>query len=373
MIEINVLGSLEVVRGGDVVALPGDRERAVLAVLASNAGETVSADRLIERLWGEALPRNPLNALQAIVSRLRRALGSDGIVLTRKPGYALEVGACAIDAGRFEDLVRQARQLGPGEPDRVAELLGLALSLWRGTAFADLEYQDVVHEEAARLEELRLGALEDKLAADLAIGRYGAETVAQLEALVGAHPFRERMRGQLMLALYRCGRQGDAITAYHEARRVLSDELGVEPGPELKKLYEQVLYQDPALLPATLPRAAAAVMNLPSRITSFIGREAEIEELRRLIDANRLVTVVGPGGAGKTSLAVEVGRAFSESFHDGVWLVELAPIPMASSFQSRSGMPPGGPRARPRGAAHMRWNAEHLPAKQACPPDHRQL
>jgi predicted ATPase/DNA-binding SARP family transcriptional activator len=325
--EINVLGSLEVVRGGDVVALPGDRERAVLAVLASNAGETVSADRLIERLWGEALPRNPVNALQAIVSRLRRALGSDGIVLTRKPGYALEAGACAIDAQRFEDLLRQAGQLGPDEPDRAAELLGRALSLWRGTAFADLEYQDVVHEEGARLEELRVGALEDKLAADLALGRHGAETVAQLEALVGAHPFRERLRGQLMLALYRCGRQADAITAYHEARRVLNEELGVEPGPELKTLYEQVLYQDPALLPATVPHGAAAATNLPSRITSFIGREAEIEELRRLLDANRLVTVVGPGGAGKTSLAVEVGRAFAESFHDGAWLVELAPIP----------------------------------------------
>jgi predicted ATPase/DNA-binding SARP family transcriptional activator len=326
VIEINVLGPLEVVRGGEVVAFPGDRERAVLAVLASRAGEAVSADRLIERLWGDALPRNPLNALQAIVSRLRRALGSERIVLTRKPGYMLDTEACAIDARRFEDLVRQARQLGPDQSDRASELLTSALSLWRGTPFADLEYQDVVQEEVSRLEELRVGVLEDKLDADLAAGRRQRETVAQLEALVAAHPFRERLQAQLILALYRCGRQGEAITAYHEARRVLSEELGVDPGPELKKLYERVLYQDPALLATSEPRDATALTNLPSRITSFIGRDAEIEELTGLLEANRLVTVVGPGGSGKTSLAVEVGRGFDESFHDGVWLVELAPI-----------------------------------------------
>jgi predicted ATPase/DNA-binding SARP family transcriptional activator len=326
VIEIKVLGPLEVVRDRELVALPGDRERALLAVLAAHAGEAVSAHRLIDRLWGDELPRNPPNALQAIVSRLRRAVGADGIVLTRKPGYMLDIQACEIDSRQFENLVRRAKALRSDDSDRTSEMLASALALWRGAPFADLQLEDAVREERARLEELHIGALEDKFEADLALGRQSGETVAELERVVQAEPYRERLRAQLMLALYRCGRQGDAITAYHEARRVLTEELGIDPGPEMKTLYERILHQDPALLHTTEARESAPRANLLVRITSFIGRDAEIEELTGLLEARRLVTVVGPGGSGKTSLALEIGRALIDSFDHGVWLAELAPV-----------------------------------------------
>ena len=325
MIELRVLGPLEVLRDGEPVPIPGDRERALLALLVIHGGEVVSTDQLIDQLWGEELPDNPANALQAVVSRLRRALGGGGMIVTKKPGYALHMQPGAIDAARFENLVRRATRLGTDEPLRASELLTEALSLWRGPPYADLAYEDLAQPERARLDDLRVAATEEKIAADLALGR-NSDALSELERLVSAHPLRERLRGQFMLALYRSGRQSDAIAAYHETRRVLDEELGLDPGPELENVYQQILRHDPSLEPTTEFGASAPRTNLPARVTSFVGREAEIQEVTELVRDNRLVTVIGPGGAGKTSLAIEVGRGLLDSFDRGVWVVELAPV-----------------------------------------------
>ena len=325
VIELRVLGPIEVLREGEPVHIPGDRERSVLAILAMERGAVVSTDRLIEALWGEALPNNPGNALQAIVSRLRRALGRPGLIVTKKPGYALEIDARSIDSARFEELVRRATKLGADDPSRASDLLAEALSLWRGPVYADLAYQDVAQQERARLEVLRIAAEEEKIGADLALGR-SAEALAELERLVVEHPLRERLRAQLMLALYRAGRQGDAVTAYHETRRVLGEELGLDPGPELENTYQLILRQDPSLQRVMPQEDARRPTNLPSRATSFVGREVDVEDVTRHVHNNRLVTVIGPGGAGKTSLAVEVARGLVNSFDRGVWLVDIAPV-----------------------------------------------
>ena len=325
VIEFRVLGPLEVVRGGEHVRIPGDKERALLASLIIRGGEVVSTDQLIDQLWGDDLPDNPANALQAIVSRLRRALGEDGVIATKKPGYRLQLPRESIDAVRFEDLVQRATRLGADDPSRASELLAEALSLWRGPPYADLAYEDLAQPERARLDDLRIAALEEKIAADLALGR-NSDALTELERLVSEHPLRERLRGQLMLALYRSGRQADAIAAYHETRRVLDEELGLDPGPELENVYKQILRHDASLEAAGEFIASAPRTNLPARVTSFVGRDAEIREVTALLRTNRLVNVIGPGGAGKTSLAIEVGRGLLESFERGVWVVELAPV-----------------------------------------------
>lgn len=320
-----MLGPMEVLRDGQPVPVPGDRERSLLAILAMERGAVVSTDRLIEALWGEALPNNPRNALQAIVSRLRRALGGDGVVVTKGPGYALEIDPRSIDTVRFEELLRLATERGRDDPARAADLLSDALSLWRGPAYADLAYEDSAQNERARLEELRVAAEEEKVAADLALGR-NAAAISQLEHLVVEHPLRERLRSQLMVALYRGGRQSDAVTAYHETRRVLGEELGLDPGPELENTYQLILRQDASLRPVIPQKEVARRTNLPTRVTSFVGREADIQEVAGLVRDHRLVSVIGPGGAGKTSLAVEVGRGLLDMFERGVWFVELAPV-----------------------------------------------
>ena len=325
MIEFKVLGPLEVLRGGEPVRILGDKERALLALLLIHTGEVLSTDRLVDRLWGENLPDNPANALQAVVSRLRRALGGNGVLLTRKPGYSLQVARESIDAARFEDLLRRATRLGTDDPWRASDLLTEALSLWRGSPYADLAYEDLTQQERARLEDLLVAAQEEKIAADLALGRH-REALADLERLVSAHPLRERLRGQLMLALYRSGRQGEAIAAYHDTRRVLEEELGLDPGPELENVYQRILHQDPALQRTSKADVTGPRTNVPARVTSFIGREAEIEEVGDLVLEHRLVTILGTGGAGKTSFALEVGRRLLGSFDHGVWLVELAPV-----------------------------------------------
>jgi predicted ATPase/DNA-binding SARP family transcriptional activator len=325
VIEFRVLGPLEVLRDGEQVRIPGDKERALLASLVIHRGDVVSTDQLIDQLWGDDLPDNPANALQAIVSRVRKALNREGVIATRKPGYRLQLAPESIDAVRFEDLAQRAARLGTDDPSRASELLTEALSLWRGSPYADLAYDDLAQPERARLEDLRVAALEEKIAADLALGR-NSDALSELERLVAAHPLRERLRGQLMLALYRSGRQADAIAAYHETRRVLDDELGLDPGPELENVYQQILRHDASLEPARESVAGASPTNLPARVTSFVGREAEIEDVTALLRNNRLVSIIGPGGAGKTSLAIEVGRGLVQSFHRGVWLVELAPV-----------------------------------------------
>ncbi len=322
-VDIRILGPIEAYADGEALPLGGLRERALLALFALSPGQTISTDRLIDELWGEDLPANPSNALQALVSRLRRAVGSDTVV-TRAPGYFLDVPPEAVDAARFRVLVDGAG--GETDPAVRSRLFGEALSLWRGLAFAEFPFEEFAQRESSALEELRLAAIEGRIAADLESGG-GAELLPELEQLVATHPLRESLRASQMLALYRAGRQAEALRAYTAARDVLGEELGIEPGPELRALEESILMQDASLRPAQ-PDATPAPprATLPARLASFVGREEEMAEVAAALATSRLVTLTGAGGAGKTSLAIEVGRTCQAEYPDGVWLVELAPV-----------------------------------------------
>jgi predicted ATPase/DNA-binding SARP family transcriptional activator len=349
--EFRILGPLEVAEGDRRRQLAGTRERALLAILLIHAGEVVSADRLIEELWGGDLPGNPANALQVVVSRVRKALEDPtgpGRIVTRKPGYVLEVRPEELDAGRFGRLVEEAQQVSLTDRPRALALLEEALGLWRGPAYAEFAVEGFAREEITRLEEERIRAVEMKAEAELALGRH-ARIVGELRALVAGHPLRERLRGQLMLALYRSGRQGEALRVFSEGRSVLVDELGVDPGPELRELHQQILLQAASLMAVpsdhvvpsdnAAPEAGAAPEfravppgntvppgNLPAPVTSFVGRQAELAAAGKLLRRSRLVTLTGPGGSGKTRLAVELARTALESFPDGGWLVELEAV-----------------------------------------------
>jgi predicted ATPase/DNA-binding SARP family transcriptional activator len=326
VVEFRILGPLEVLDGATPVAVSGAKERALLADLLIHAGRVVAADRLIEDLWGERPPGNPANTLQGRVWALRRALGPVAARLTtRSPGYLLDVDPELVDAARFERLAADADRAAARDPARALGLLAEALGLWRGPALAEFADQPWAQAEAARLEELRLAAVELRAELRLAAGRHG-ELVGELEALVAAHPLRERPRGQLMLALYRSGRQADALGVYRETRALLDEELGVDPSPELQRLHQAILTQDPALEVEAPDRRRPPPHNLPERLTSFVGREVELREVGKLLQAHRLVTATGPGGAGKTSLAVELARKVAGGWPDGVWLVELAAL-----------------------------------------------
>jgi predicted ATPase/DNA-binding SARP family transcriptional activator len=324
--EFRILGPLEVHDGSGPVRVPGAKERALLADLLVHAGRVVAADRLVEDLWGDEPPGNPANTLQGRVSALRRALGpaGAGLVVTSPPGYRLAVEPEQLDAGRFQRLLAEADAAASREGPRAARQLEAALGLWRGPALAEFADRPWALAEATRLEELRLAAQEALAELRLAGGGH-AELVGELEALVAAQPLRERRRGQLMLALYRSGRQADALRVYGETRAILAEELGIDPSPELQRLQRAILTQDPAIAPPGRTRAPAAPPhNLPERLTSLVGRDQELDELGKLVGQHRLVTVTGPGGAGKTSLAVEAARRLAAGFPDGVWLVELA-------------------------------------------------
>ena len=243
--------------------LRGRRERAVLAALALGAGDVVATDRLIAALWGEHAPRSAAKNVQNCVLRLRKALGPD-VIETQVPGYRLAVPADAVDARRFEDLVALGRAARVnGTPDRAAAAFREALGLWRGEPFDDLRGWDPADAEAARLVELRRIAAEELMDAELACGRHAA-CVAELERMAGEEPFRERRWAMLMLALYRCGRQAEALRAYQRARIALATELGIEPGPELRTLERAVVAQDGSLdLPAAADASGPAVEPAP--------------------------------------------------------------------------------------------------------------
>ena len=251
--EFQVLGPFEVRREGGPVPLGPAKQRTLLAILLVRANEIVSSDRLIEELWPEP-PDTAGNALQVYVHKLRKALEperrrgeSAELLITRAPGYMLRVEPDQLDAGRFARLLGEGRAASEaGDPATAARTLAQALELWRGPAYADFAYDPFAQAEIARLEELRLDAVEDRIEADLALGG-AAELVGELEALIGDNPLRERLRGQLMLALYRAGRQADALEAYDEARRTLDEELGLAPSPPLQRLQTDILRQAPAL------------------------------------------------------------------------------------------------------------------------------
>ena len=318
--EVRLLGPLQAVRAGCEVALGGPKQRAVLALLLLEAGRVVPADRLVEEIWRGCPPPGAAKTLRSYVSRLRTLLAPEVALVARGGGYVLSVEPGLVDAGHFERLVAVAQQaLSGGEAAAAGSRFREALGLWRGRALADVCEVEPLAREAARLEELRLTAVEGRVEADLAVGRHG-EVIGELEGLVAEFPLREHLWRLLVLALYRCERQADALAAYRRAREMLADELGLEPGEELRALEQAVLRQE---VPAPPPQA---LHNLPAPLTSFLGREHDVAELERLLGQVRLVTVTGTGGAGKTRLAVEAAARVMGRFGDGVWLAELAGI-----------------------------------------------
>jgi len=338
--DFRLLGPFEVWRDGAPLALGGRRQRAVLALLALHAGTVVSTDRIVEEIWADAPPPSALRTLHSYVSRLRSILRTDGQdpLVRREPGYVLEIEPSDLDTVRFERLVLEAAAaLDADDPEAADRALGVGLELWRGEALADFAYEPFATAEARRLEERRLEALELRVDVDLTLGRH-AQVVSELEVLVAAHPYRERFWAQLMVALYRCGRQADALAAYARIREILVEEQGIEPGDELRLLERQVLEQSTDLtLPGVPPGArrpgvpsapaptAARRMPLPERLLvqpdiGVIGRTAEIGTLAAGVEradrgAGRAVLLIsGEAGQGKSTVVAEVAR---RAFDDG--------------------------------------------------------
>ncbi len=313
-----MLGALEIrVDGGELLEVPGARLRALLIGLAVEPGRVVPKAELVDWIWGERPPADAANALQALVSRLRRALPS-GVLEAQPGGYRLTVAPHAVDALRFERLLDQAR--GADAAGR-ARLLGEALDLWRGAALQDVRGDDSAAIEAVvtRFEGLRLTALEDRYEAELALG-HGAELVTELTDLVARHPIRERLVAALMRALAAAGRATEALTVYQRARETLADTLGVDPAPELADLHVALLRGD------VTAREGDRRTNLRVELTRFVGKHTDIAAVRDLVGRHRLTTLTGPGGSGKTRLATETARTLVDDLPDGAWLVELAPL-----------------------------------------------
>ncbi|MER7619994.1 BTAD domain-containing putative transcriptional regulator [Streptomyces sp. NPDC126503] len=356
--RFRVLGETAVrTEDGRAVRVPERKVRTLLAALLADAGRPAAVHRLVDALWGDEPPGNPPRALQAKVSQLRRALeeaepGGRELVVSRAPGYLLAVPQGALDTHLFAELTARAR--AAGDPRERVRLLTEALGLWRGPAFADFADQPFARAAADRWEEERLVAREMLAEARLALGEADA-VVGELTELVALHPLRERLRAVHLRALYRAGRQSEALAGYEELRALLAGELGLDPGPELAALHTAMLRQDPALsapfpasaspVPASaspVPASASPVPasgpvpvpaevrgpgprgNLPVPLTGIVGREKAVEEVRALLRERRLVTLTGPGGVGKTRLAVEAAARLREDFPDGVWLVEFA-------------------------------------------------
>ncbi|TDV48718.1 BTAD domain-containing putative transcriptional regulator [Actinophytocola oryzae] len=320
--RFGVLGPLAVWSDrGEPVTVPGRKVRALLADLLIHAGQAVSVDRLVDDVWGEAAPADPAAALHVRVSQLRRALaGAEAdardLVVSQPHGYALR--SDDVDALRFDRLVAQSET---GDPRARARLLAEALELWRGPALADFADDDFAQAAVARWDELRLTAFEAYAEARLALGEHH-DLVSDLGDQVGRHPFRERLRASHLRALHRSGRTTEALDSYQDLRHRLADELGLDPGPELTALHQALLARDPAEDPPR-PAPPRRATNLPAPMSDLIGRDHAVARVRALLGTGRLVTLTGPGGVGKTSVALAVGRALADAFPDGVWLVDL--------------------------------------------------
>jgi predicted ATPase/DNA-binding SARP family transcriptional activator len=319
-IEVRLLGPVQAAVGGRTLRLGGRRQLALLALLALEPGRAVPAGLLVEELWSGAPPPGAETTLRSYVSRLRHVLGRAAVVASGG-GYALALEPDCLDAHAFEGLVHEGRAaLARGAAGLASDRLRAALGLWRGRALADVCDGGALASEALRLDDLRLVALEERIDADLALARH-TELVPELRALVREHPLRERLWRQLVLALYRAGRQADALGAYGEARALLDRELGLEPCAELKELERAILRQEVApVVPVEVRH------NLPAALASFVGRERELDDLEQLLRERRLVTVTGLGGIGKTRLALEAARRQVDAWVDGVWLVDLTEL-----------------------------------------------
>jgi DNA-binding SARP family transcriptional activator/tetratricopeptide (TPR) repeat protein len=338
--EFCLLGPLTVRCGGTAVAVPRGRQRAVLAALLLRANHVVPVDELAEALWGADVPPSARVSVQNYVARLRGTLGAAGSRIATQPrGYLIGVGDGELDIARFEGLLHEGRTAArQGRWTETAGRAGAALALWRGEPLADADSDMLAAREGPRLAELRLQAAEMRIDADLHLGRHG-EVIGELRQLAGAQPLRERLHALLMLALYRDSRQAEALAAYRQARAVLVDELGAEPGPELQQLHQQILDADPALArttPATplltdAEPARTVPRQMPAAVAGFTGRAAELQALTRVLDdagADAPGTVVisaigGTAGVGKTALALHWAHQVAARFGDGQLYVNL--------------------------------------------------
>ncbi|HEY6886871.1 MAG TPA: BTAD domain-containing putative transcriptional regulator, partial [Solirubrobacter sp.] len=317
MVRIGILGALQIERDGAPVELSGGRLRALVARLALAGGKPVTVGALVDAVWDDELPSDQQHALQSLISRARRALGDAEAIAPAPGGYRLT--ADGVDAHRFEELAATgAGALRNGDPEHAAATLREALGLWRGPALADLTSQPLLA-AAAQLEDQRLAALVNRAEAELALG-HGASVVGELEAALAEHPLHEKLAARHIAALYAAGRQADALAAYEKVRTRLADELGAAPSPDLQAAHLAVLKGD------TPAKPKGRRSNLRAQVTSFVGRDEEVEHIGRLLTQSRLVTLVGPGGAGKTRLASEALMPWVDRVHDGVWMVELAPV-----------------------------------------------
>jgi DNA-binding SARP family transcriptional activator len=344
-VEFGILGPLQVVAGVRPVVLGAAKLRATLAVLLMHANQFTSLDRLVDELWEDRPPNSAAKLVPQYVSHLRRSLQPDwdrqpqarALLETRPRGYLLHVEGDALDADRFRAMVERSRCLVRSNAAQAAAAgLRQALDLWRGVALADVPRTPSVAAAAVQLEELRVAAVEDRIEAELAVGRH-TELICELSALVSRHPLQERLRSQLMLALYRSGRQAEALQAYQAARQVLLEELGIEPGPGLRQLQQAILSGDPALEPATdrvrvaaaIPSAQVPPAQLPADVADFTGRGRHLRQLHQLLAASQHTTalsisaIVGGAGTGKTALAVHWAHQVRHRFGDGQLYVDL--------------------------------------------------
>ncbi|MGH3760415.1 BTAD domain-containing putative transcriptional regulator [Actinophytocola sp.] len=329
--DFRILGSVEVWHDGALVPVTAPMQRAVLATLLVRAGETVAVESIVDQLWGPEPPHTAQVTIRNYVQRLRRVLPRP-VLETVPPGYRLVVEPESVDATRFAGLVEQARAVASPDPVRAARLFDAALALWRGTPLADLGDVPMRLVHAPRLEEMYLGALEESFEVKLRLG-WHARLVPELTELTGTYPLRERLCRQLMIALYRSRRSAEALGHYHRIRERLVEELGVEPGVELRRLQERILREDLTLSvpfvrvgPDPAPAADHPPAELPPPIATFVGRAAELDELRERFASTGPVAcfVHGPAGAGKSTLAVRFAHECGDRFADGTLYVDLA-------------------------------------------------
>ncbi len=341
-----ILGTLEVrADDGSTIVVAAPKRRALLAGLLLKGGRPASIEQLTEALWGDTPPRTAHGSLHAHVARLRAEIGADRII-TAPGGYALPLDPGELDVDVFERRLADGRAaIETRRWDEAAQALKAALDLWRGSPFSDADdgpivAGDAAFTEAARLEELRLGALQDRIEADLELGRHGSLS-AELEAIIAQHPLRESFWRQLMLALYRSGRQADALAAYRRLRAIMVEELGVDPSPGLQELEIRILRQDPTLA-GPLTGSIQPAVRLPVARTSLVGRHAELAQAVSFLQTRRLLTLTGPGGVGKTRLAIVLAHAVLQEYPDGVLFVDLSPVRDPARVLERIGAITGG-------------------------------